>query len=161
MANLDKLAAEHARNMVKVVEETYGRDGKKVKASEADTLFTKALGVLQENGIYAAFLLLLSRSGDADKPADPMKMKAEQLSACFAAAELLGLLDEPDLKYLHLAMPNTPDWRAVNAQKKKILDHLAGEVCTADLDKLLFVKALFEQTLIYARYGAKARDTGE
>jgi hypothetical protein len=33
---------------------------------------------------------------------------------------------------------------------------LTDSVCN-DLDKLLLVKQLWEQTLIYARYGAKAR----
>jgi len=43
----------------------------------------------------------------------------------------------------------------VNARKPEILKHISDIVC-ANLDPLLLVKELYEQTLIYARYGARS-----
>ena len=51
--NLDRLAAQRAQQ---VIERTKGQ-----KHTDVDNTATKALGVLQENGIYACALYLLSR----------------------------------------------------------------------------------------------------
>ena len=53
-------------------------------------------------------------------------------------------------------LPNDWGWQHVNTYKPAILKHVADQVCEK-LELLLLVKNLFEQTLIYARYGAKAR----
>jgi hypothetical protein len=50
-----------------------------------------------------------------------------------------------------LAFKEIPDGRDCKA----LLDFCADQVCD-DLDKLFLIKELYEQTLIYARYGAKA-----
>src|SRR6266567_9404753 len=71
--NLDQLAAKAAQEIISRAEkEPYkvkenGRDVlKKIEASEVDGLITKVLGVVQENGVYAALLYLYSRSRAVD-----------------------------------------------------------------------------------------------
>lgn len=127
MRNLDLLAARTAQNII-----TNTTDGH--KASDVENLVTKALGVLQENGIYAGLLYLYSRTGATDKPiAEKIRVK------------LLSLLSELEL----LTLASTDASTAL----KSLTDHICN-----DLDRLLLVKQLWEQTLIYARYGAKARE---
>ncbi|MCL4544742.1 MAG: hypothetical protein M1118_09140 [Chloroflexi bacterium] len=52
---------------------------------------------------------------------------------------------------------NKPDGRGQWSKNKwaDVTQHLTDQV-TVDIDKLLLVKELYEQTLIYVRYGAKA-----
>src|SRR5438067_3360030 len=117
--NLDLLAAKTSQEIIK---ETLAH-----KASEVDNLITKALGVLQENGVYAAMLYLYSRTSTDKSIAEQVRPK------------LMSLAKELDLR--------PPEQRdaAVN------LKFLTDTICN-DLDRLLLVKQLWEQTLIYARY---------
>lgn len=103
------------------------------KASEVDNLATKTLGVLQENGVYATALFLYSRSS-----------KDAQI-APFVRQQLLGLAAQG---VLHRPAPAD--------QAQEALRFVTDYVCNL-LDTLLLVKQLWEQTLIYVRYGAKAR----
>src|SRR6266700_6387330 len=72
MKNLDWIAARAAQEIVDktqtyVVKDREGKEDKKdIKAGEVDNLITKSLGVLQENGVYAALLYLYSRTEKAD-----------------------------------------------------------------------------------------------
>lgn len=125
MRNLDLLAAQTAQQII--------TDTESFKASEVDNLATKALGVLQENGVYAATLFLYSRSS-----------KDAQI-APFVRRPLLGLAAQE--------VVNRP---APADQSQASLKFVTDHVCN-DLDTLLLVKQLWEQTLIYVRYGAKAR----
>jgi len=52
-ANLDRLAARHAQEIIRRTNDK--------KASDVDNTVTKTLGVLQENGVYACFLYLLAK----------------------------------------------------------------------------------------------------
>ena len=130
LRNLDRLAARMAQDIVKG-----GGDAKKL-----ENLATKALGVVQENGVYAGMLFLYSRTSKEDKtPAEAIR------------TQLLAMLGKDEIVSLELAFTGNARealWLAVS-------DHLIGKV-TSDLDKLLLVKELYEQTLIYVRYGAKA-----
>src|SRR5437588_7332801 len=64
--NLDLLAARTAQE---IIEDTSKQaDGSKRKVAEVENLITKALGVLQENGVYAGLLYLYSRTNATDKP---------------------------------------------------------------------------------------------
>lgn len=99
-------------------------------AKESENTITKTLGVLQENGVYACFLYLLAREKKGEVIADEM-------------LALLGALEFPALPQ------NSPDRDAV-------LNYVAEKV-TGDLHRLLLAKEALEQMLIYARYGAKAR----
>jgi hypothetical protein len=96
-----------------------------------ENVATNTLGVLQENGVFAAILYTLTRSGDHDK----------------AAAEIRRGL---------LGMAPRVDIRACNERTAAgILDYLTTYVCN-DLDRMLLVKQVWEQTLIYTRFSAKA-----
>jgi len=130
MRNLDTLAAETAQQIIIAIENEL-QD--KFKASEVDNLATKALGVLQENGIYAATLFLYSRTGPDARVAPSVRQHLLDLAALEIVAE------------------SPPDGEAAKALAF-VTDHIAS-----DLDTLLLVKQVWEQTLIYTRYGAKAR----
>ncbi len=126
MDNLDRMAAQTAQ---KIIAKTLGS-----KSSEVDNLATKALGVLQVQGIYAATLFLYSRTSKADTAIAPV-----------IRGELLNLVPP-------LAPGTTAPADEASAALKFVTEHIAG-----DLDTLLLVKQVWEQTLIYVRYGAKAR----
>lgn len=121
--NLDRLAAQHAQNIIR---HTAGK-----KASEVDNTVTKALGVLQENGVYACFLYLLAK---------------EKENGCVVVEEMLSLLDGLGFDW---GKPN-------NSSPEEVLRHISDKV-TVHLERLLLAKETLEQMLIYARYGAKAR----
>ena len=130
--NLDQKAAQHAQVMVK--------EGVQVKdAKAAENLITKTLGVLQEQGVYASMLFLFSRSSDEGKIAPKLRHRLyrllQDLPRYQGDQELTGF-DE-------------------GAKAEPVLRFYAKKVC-GELDTLLLVKELYEQTLIYARYGAKA-----
>jgi len=126
---LDRVAAKRAQTIVDEAIE-------KREAKDVDNLVTKALGVLQENGVYACFLFLFSRTQDKEK--DIAKVVREQL--------------------IQLAAEDLPfGWKKPQAwDARGVLPYVSDTIC-ARLDPLLMTKELFEQTLIYARYGAKAR----
>jgi hypothetical protein len=126
--NLDLLAAKTAQEIIK---ETSAHE-----VGEVDNLITKALGVLQENGVYAAMLYLYSRTSTDKEIAEKSRPKLVALT------EKLGL--KPSKQY----------------DATTVLKFLTDDVCS-DLERLLLVKQVWEQTLIYARYGAKARSAAE
>lgn len=103
-------------------------------SSSVENLVTKSLGVLQENGVYACMLYLLSRTNAADITVAKITRK-----------QLLNLTG-------NIGKKPPSDTNKADA----VLLFLTNEICN-DLDTLLFVKLLWEQTLTYARYGAKAR----
>lgn len=125
---LDRVAARQAQAIVNqaVVD---------AEPQEVDNLVTKALGVFQENGVYAGFLFLFSRTRDKDE--EIARVVREQLVD----------LSTNDLPF---------GWeRPQSTDASDVLAYVSDTVCR-DLDPLLMTKQLFEQTLIYARYGAKA-----
>jgi len=139
--NLDLLAAKAAQEIIeetsKIEEASKRASGSKQKAAAGiENLITKALGVLQENGVYAGLLYLHSR-GDADRQIAEKTLQ-----------KMLFLTSE-----LGLSPP-----AGTNASEN--LKFLTDSVCN-DLDRLLLVKQLWEQTLIYARYGAKAHSAAK
>ena len=117
--NLDYLAAKHAQRIV-----DSGAD---------ENLITKALGVLQENGVYACFLYLLANNGQS------------------MVDEMLNLFKEPAFGF------NAPPKNGENAETLKYV----AEHITTDLLRLLLAKEGLEQMLIYARYGAKAKRSAD
>lgn len=121
--NLDQLAARHAQGVIRRTEQADPR--------EVDNSLTKALGVLQEQGVYACFLYLLAK---------------EKENGGAVVDEMLDLL---------AALPF--DWgRPETVAPDTVLEHVADKV-TSDLERLLLARETLEQMLIYARYGAKAR----
>lgn len=125
--NLDQLAAEHAQEII--------RQTQKERAADVDNTVTKALGVLQEDGIYACALFLKSRTGDERHRADVVM------------DEMLDLLDGLGFGW------GKPD----DTSAEKVLSHISEKVTGDKLERLLLAKETLEQMLIYARYGAKAR----
>lgn len=125
--HLDRLAAYHAQEII--------RRTRDKKAADVDNTVTKALGVLQEDGIYACALFLKSRTGDEKKRAD------------LVMDEMLNLLDGLGF-----------GWGQPSSTKAEdILRHISDKVTGDNLERLLLAKETLEQMLIYARYGAKAR----
>jgi len=96
-----------------------------------ENLITKTLGVLQEQGAYACLLFLFSRTGNEKKLAEKTR---------------------PHLYNLFKELPVFADTEITD---QNALPFFFDTVCN-DLDTLLLVKELYERTLIYARYGAKA-----
>jgi hypothetical protein len=136
--NLDVLAAKTAQSIVSDALKAIANSdsGKRTKAAEAvDNLVTKALGVIQENGVYAGMLFLLART-----------RKEDQKIAFVVCQQLLEAL-----KCLPFSLSTWPEHKSA----EQVLTFYADQVCN-ELDKLFLIKELYEQTLIYARYGAKA-----
>lgn len=143
-ANLDRLAAEHAQNIIRrlVDEDKDGNrrtDSKEIKkaANSADNTVTKALGVLQENGVCACFLYLKAK---------------EKENGDVVIKEMLKLLNSLGFEW---DLP-TNDKGEVDTRAEVVLKYVTEKV-TVDLERLLLAKETLEQMLIYARYGAKAR----
>lgn len=108
-----------------------------VKKANADmeTTVTKSLGILQEDGVYACFLYLLAKEKENGK---------------VVVAEMLNLLDGLNF-----------GWGQPSSNKSEdILSYITQKV-TVNLEQLLLTKETLEQMLIYARYGAKARQNEE
>jgi hypothetical protein len=104
-----------------------GAGGKAAK----ENLATKALGVLLQNGPYGMVLYLQVQKNDEDIAAEFRK-------------QLLTLIRNV---VIEPASPRNGDFSEVT----KWLQEIA-----ANLDTYLFVKRLWQQTLTYARYHAKA-----
>lgn len=124
VTNLDRLAAQQAQEVVKKAN------------ADIETTVTKALGVLQEDGVYACFLYLLAK---------------EKENRNVVIEEMLDLLEKLGFGWKKPMKNGKPDLDP-NAVLKHITDHV-----TQDLERLLLTKETLEQMLIYARYGAKAR----
>ncbi|HHG84594.1 MAG TPA: hypothetical protein ENJ82_07585 [Bacteroidetes bacterium] len=129
--NLDKIAAECAQNIVKNVKEK--SQGVKNPVDTLERLVTKTLGVLQQQGIYAMMLFLFSRTSD------------EKKIAPFIRSELYNMVKKlPEFE--NETVEDIPD-KALQFYSNNVLDNL---------DTLFLFRDLFEQTLIYTRFGAKA-----
>lgn len=124
-------------------------------AKETENSITKALGVLEEQGVYAMFLYLFAREG-----------------AKFAEG-LLGFLEAwcelKDGKQLHDSWVKAKSSRERNNAAKNPSDDARRAIFGAlarlsggenGLDKLLFARDLLHRALVYARYHAKARSAG-
>jgi len=142
--NLDWHAAQAGQQIIKTTK-TRRNNGKEeeIKANDVENLATKALGVLQENGVYAAFLYLYSRSENEQHIAKPIRVQLLELTRLLKLSPPTGTKEKPE-----------------DVKAEQVLKFLTDAICN-DLDRLLLVKQLWEQTLIYARYGAKARGVEE
>ncbi|MBN1138085.1 MAG: hypothetical protein JXM73_15965 [Anaerolineae bacterium] len=142
--HLDYLAAKCAQAIIARTKEHTAQDDLSCSydGSEVDNTVTKALGVLQEDGVYACMLYLLSRTQDKEKNI-----------AAVVTDEMLNLLGS--LGFEGWDKPPLPDDRQRKAEA--ILKHISDHVTGGSLERLLLAKETLEQMLIYARYGAKAR----
>jgi CRISPR/Cas system CMR-associated protein Cmr5 small subunit len=124
MENLDRLCAEYGYKFAEEIKKALNSDAKK-----AEALVTKALGVLQEQGLYAFVLFCKSRGSTEKEGAEKMKEITTEL-----LKDKLGLISNDDL-----------------------LEEIRKENGLASrLDDLLLAIQVLEKSLIYARYHAKA-----
>ncbi len=135
--NLDKIAQDKAREML-------GNKDEKPDIETLERLITKALGVLQSQGVYALMLFLFSRTSKEDKTA-PFIRKA--------------------LYKALLRIPNFKDNQELSSFKDNDSDHKKvtewySKNITENLDTLLLVRDLYEKILVYARFHAKAAKEG-
>ncbi len=118
-----------------------------------ENVITKSLGVLQEQGIYALMLFLFSHNSN------DTKIIYKNLVELLNNIELkdknkndISIKDEDSFK------DNKTKYKSVNENKdyfQYVLDCFSDNILD-DFDKLFLVRDIYEQTLIYARYGAKA-----
>lgn len=99
--------------------------------ADIENLITKTLGVLQEQGVYACLLFLFSRTSNEKN------------------------LAEKSRPHLYRLLQELPAFQKAEISDANALAFFSDNIC-GDLDTLLLVRELYEQTLIYARYGAKA-----
>jgi len=116
--NLDFQCAVHAGEIAKEVKE--------------EGTIGKALGVLQEDGVYAFFIYLLSLERK-----QPYEKKAKAI-----INQAANLLNE------HKLISNQ------NIDANNVTEII--KPLTENLAKLILAKTLLERTLVYARYHAKA-----
>jgi hypothetical protein len=138
--NLDRLAAQLALRMV----DREARDLKDVSQpiETLERLVSKTLGVLQAQGVYSMILFLFSRTSDEQKVA-----RLCVLPRMFEVLKEIPPFDQG---------ADIPDSRGnCKAALRWYVDNVLEE-----LDTLLLLRDLYEQTLIYARYGAKAVGRG-
>lgn len=112
---------------------------------------TKTLGVLQEQGVYAMVVFLLSRSGN--KNFDDKDLKDENRAAIEIMKNLGNSLSQDPLNNLQVGFQSPLDYN-LNFMKKEIMENFLSKI-SENLEKLLFVKEFYEQTLIYVRHIAK------
>jgi hypothetical protein len=146
VTNLDRLAAQYSQNIISYLvdkdEQGNERTDKKQindAAKKSENTVTKALSVLQEDGVYACFLYLLAKEKDSGK---------------VVVAEILELLEQLGFGWNKPTKENGQ----VNLSPDIVLKHITDNV-TQNLERLLLTKEILEQMLIYARYGAKARQS--
>jgi len=126
METLDRLCAEYGHKFADKVSKADKFDAKK-----AEVLLTKALGVLQEQGLYA-FVLFCDSRGSAEKSgAEKIKDITKEL-----LKNKLELINDEDLL------------KAIRKEN--------GLASRSRLDDLMLAIQVLEKSLIYARYHAKA-----
>ncbi len=94
----------------------------------SEKLLTDALGVLEEQGLYAAFLYLKARGGDGEK------------ATCRKAHDFLKTI---------------PEGAPLVTGDSDLLASI--KALSQNLDNLLLARDLVRQALVYARYHVKAR----
>lgn len=139
---------------------------------DTENSITKALGVLEEQGVYALFLYLIARESGKFVP-DLLGFMDERCE--FRNGQQLyqtlittrGKLEEAESKAKSQRSQSERDKarKEVDAAKKAANDSSdaffkALTDHAEDLDKLLFARDLLHRALVYARYHAKAAQAG-
>ena len=129
MEILDMKCAEYGSKIVSEI------DNAAKERNKIETMITKTLGVLQEDGIYAFALYSESKSGETNTEKKTAKLIYDKTFALLKA-DKIGILPEKCNNFLVGIRQNLAEGK--------------------DLDKLFLAKELLERTLVYARYHAKA-----
>jgi hypothetical protein len=111
---------------------------------DAENVITKALGVLEEQGIYAMFLYLVAR--------EDSKFVRDLIAFMEERCELQGG------KQRYETWTKAKKTLNEKASREAFFQTLCGYA--NDLDKLLFARDLLHRALVYARYHAKAAQIG-
>ena len=127
MINLDFETAGTAQAMISACRHAH------LTSEKIENVVNKALGIVQEIGPYAATLFLFTR-----RQSDDQNVAAVVRENLFGKTATLLAIPEVD-----------------TSRPEDTLQFLLDNVC-ADLGRLLFIKQIWEQTLIYARHAAKA-----
>ena len=106
------------------------QSGENPKLQEQENVITKALGVMSENGLYAMCIFLLS----CNKATYGEKILTRDIYALWKELEIIDS-----------TVPNTKN--GILAATRQITDNLP---------KLILTRKVTEQTLVFARYHAKA-----
>ncbi|OKY78317.1 MAG: CRISPR-Cas system related protein, small subunit of CASCADE complex [Candidatus Methanohalarchaeum thermophilum] len=145
--NLDAQCAEIGREIVFKSKEIAS------STSDIENTIQKALGVLQEDGIYA-FTVYLDSEGGFKGRDDRRNVENEILN------NSLWILDDNFNLNTH-TQENSSDESEVQGssrglkEKKEVFDEL-NDFLSSNLDNIFLAKDILEKTLIYARYHAKA-----
>lgn len=126
---LDMICAEYGNRIITEIEPK--------EKNKIESFITKALGVLQEDGLYAFAIYTKSKKGDEG---------VEKKTAKILFNKSYELLKDSKIALL----TNCDDFL------KGIRTDLSN-----NLNHLLFAKELLERTLVYARYHAKALEKSE
>lgn len=129
MNNLDYIAAKSGHNILLSLDS--------MDKKELEKLINDILLVLHGDGVYACILYLYAREKKKNETAK--KLTRELLDS---AKESLGI----DFEDLDEKMKDPKD----------VLELINEKICN-NTDSLFLVKDLWERTLVYARYGAKAK----
>ncbi|MGB9791801.1 MAG: hypothetical protein ACPLTR_04395 [Thermacetogeniaceae bacterium] len=149
--NLDLWAAESGRKILERAELDQNRPEEENEVNKLQNTLNKALGVLQESGVYAFFLYLLAkrekkREEKKDEAKnDPCRVVLEQVLEDFREKkDKFGFSNEaPDLKKV--------------AKVESILKWVSEEI-VSHLPRLLLCREFLLRALAYARYAAEAKE---
>jgi hypothetical protein len=174
--NLDYICFEHGTEIFQHI--------KVIDAKKCENLLQKTLGILEEDGIFAFCIYLISVEGNSDEGEISLAIQ-RRIEQLFRDSRL-GLLGEIDsqekagelknqglheLQSKYLAEEKQKLYRQLKDknlgkdgknQLRKTKDNINSFVIkeilslTEDINTLLFAKSLMEKTLIYARYQAKS-----
>ncbi len=108
--------------------------GQKISEDKDKNIFQKALGILQEDGVYAMFLWLENKDGKSIR------------------VMLTKMFNREGLKKYFLSSTD-------KFSEGEFVDFCKDlQKVAVNINKLFFMKKLLERTLIYALYHAKARE---
>jgi hypothetical protein len=155
-----------------------------IEPKKCENLIQKTLGILEEDGIFAFYIYLISVEGNSNEGRISLAIQREieqlfrdkrlklleEIDSQEKAGKLKdGGLNELQCKYLveekqelyrRLDDKNMGgnEKNHLKEKKNKINSFVIREILflTKDINTLLFAKSLIEKTLIYARYQAKS-----
>jgi hypothetical protein len=128
--NVDLFCVMHAQ---RIVNRLIPANAAKKTAKDAESLITKALGILQGQGIYAMFLW-----GDSRRKWEKNGVEKDTAEKIFAPL-IRDVL------------------QGINGTVITTLETLRDSPFLTNLSAMLLAKRVMEQTLVYARYHAKAQ----
>ena len=139
--NIDYITSKHAQTLIKNVSD-YG---------DVMTAATKTLGVLAEDGLYAAFLYIFAKVKDSIRP--------EFVCGALRSLDDVGLLAGSRLAENYRDKYSEGDTRCLNNEIHELQDIILETISniTDDLNKILLARLVLERFLTYVRYHAKAK----